>query len=90
MQYTHAHTHNGIQLSHKKDEIMPFAATWRNLEITIPSEVRQKRQISYDITHVEFTFKTMIQMSLFTKQKDSQISKTNMVTKKQMWMRGIN
>ena len=36
-----AHTHNGIQLSHKKDEIMSFAATWRDLEITIPSEVSQ-------------------------------------------------
>ena len=38
---THAHTHNGIQLSHKKDEIMSFASTWRDLEITIPNEVSQ-------------------------------------------------
>ena len=43
--------HNGILLSHKKNEIMPFAATWLDLGIIILSEVRQ-RQISYDITYM--------------------------------------
>ena len=39
------HTYNGILLSHKKSEIMPFAAIWMDLEIIILNEVSQ-RQIS--------------------------------------------
>ena len=30
--YTYIHTYNGILLGHKKDEILPFAATWIDLE----------------------------------------------------------
>ena len=37
------HIYNGIRLSHKKNEIMPFAATWVYLEIIIISEVSQKK-----------------------------------------------
>ena len=35
----------------KKNEIMPFAATWMDLKIIILSEVGQ-RQISYDIAYM--------------------------------------
>ena len=37
----------------KKNEIMPFAATWMNLESVIQSEVSDgKEEIPYDIPHM--------------------------------------
>ena len=48
---------------------MPLAATWMDLEIIILSEVRL-RQISYDIIYM-WNLKKMIQMNLFTKQKQT-------------------
>ena len=41
------HIDNGILLSHQKNEIMPFAATWIQLEIILPSEVNQKDKDKY-------------------------------------------
>ena len=47
--YRHSHTHtyiySGILLSNKKKEIVPFAATWKDLEIIILREVRKIRKI---------------------------------------------
>ena len=37
--------HNRILLSHAKNEIMPFAATWMDAEIKAISEVKSKTNI---------------------------------------------
>ena len=41
--HIHTHTHTGILLCHKENEIMPFVATWIDLQIIILSEVSQKK-----------------------------------------------
>ena len=43
------HIYNGILLSHKKNEIMPLAAAWMDLEIVILSEVCQTEKDKYDM-----------------------------------------
>ena len=59
--------YNRLLLSHKKNEIMPSLVTWMDLEITILTEVRE-RQIGY---HLHMGSKNMIQINLFTKQKQT-------------------
>ena len=46
--HTHTHTRSGILLSHKNG-IMPFSATWMDLEIIILSEISQKEKDKYHI-----------------------------------------
>ena len=50
--HTHTHTYNGLLLSHKKNEMKPFATTWMYLEIIMLSDVIQKQQKTntYDVT----------------------------------------
>ena len=52
----------------KKNETMPFAATWIDLEINILSKVRQRKTNTY---HLYVESKKVIQMNLFTKQKET-------------------
>ena len=47
---------------------MPFAATWMDLEIIIPSEVGQTEKGKYHIS-LYGESKKMIQMNLLTRQK---------------------
>ena len=52
----------------KKNEIMPLAVTWMDLEIIILSEVIQTK-INIIWYHLDVVSRKMIQMNLFTKQK---------------------
>ena len=59
------HIYSGILLSHK-NEIMPFAAIWMDLELIILSAVRKREKQIY---HSYVESKKVIEMNLFTKQK---------------------
>ena len=50
--------HNGILLSHKKNEIMPCAATWMDLEVTILSLVSQIKKDKYHMISLMWNLKT--------------------------------
>ena len=43
------YVYNGIQLSHEKNEIMPFAATWIDFEMIILRGVSQKENDKYHV-----------------------------------------
>ena len=45
--------YSGILLSHKKSEIMPFAATWMDLEIITLSELKTKSNTTWYYLYVE-------------------------------------
>ena len=60
------HIYSGILLNHKKNEIMPFAATWMVLAVIILSEVSQTEKDKYHM-HLYVESKKLIQMNIFTK-----------------------
>ena len=45
--YIYIYIYNGILLSHKKNKIMPFAATWMDLEGIMLSEISQTEKDKY-------------------------------------------
>ena len=60
------HIYTGILLRHKKDEILPFSATWMDPEIIILSEVTQ-RKTNIMLYHLSRESEKKTQMNLFTK-----------------------
>ena len=48
--YTHTHTHTGYYLAIKKNEILPFATTWMELEGIMLSEISQSEKDKYHMT----------------------------------------
>ena len=55
----------------KKNEIMPFAATWMGPEIIILSEVSQKEKDKYHMISLICGVQNMTQMNISTKQKQT-------------------
>ena len=54
----------------KKNKIMPFPATWMDLETVILSEVSQTQKDKYHMISLTCGIKKKrVQMNLFTKQK---------------------
>ena len=60
--------YNGILLSHKRNEIMPSAATWMDLEIIILSKVSQKEKEKYHMISLTCGILSKTQMNIFMKQ----------------------
>ena len=53
--YIYIHTHKGILLIHKKNEIVSFVATWMDLEKVTLSKVRKRKTNTiWCLLYVEF------------------------------------
>ena len=75
-------TYSGILLSHK-NEIMPSAGMWTDLEIIL-SETRQTNQTSYDFSHMWNLIKKYIRTFYKKKKKSYRYQKNKlMVTKRE-------
>ena len=55
----------------KKNEVMPFAATWMDLEITLLSEVSQKEKDKYRMISLMCGISNTTQMTISMKQKQT-------------------
>ena len=62
----------------KKNEIMPFAATWLDLEFIILSEVSQTEEDKYMISLIYWTKKNDTNELIYKTETDLQTWKTNL------------
>ena len=74
--HTHTHAHTRMQVMEyysatNKNEIMPFVATWMDLQIIVLSEVSQKQKDKY-LKSLVYGIKNTTQMNLSTKHKQAQ------------------
>ena len=78
------HIYNRILLSHQKNEILPFATTWIDLEIITLSEVRwRKTNTTCDHVYVESKKNNSTNELIYKTETDSpDIENKLMVTKR--------
>ena len=62
------HRHNGISLSHSKDKILAFSATWVDLEIILLSEVSQAMRHQHQMLSLTCGIWKKDTMDFFAKQ----------------------
>ena len=75
----------------KRNEKIPFAATWRDLEMIIPSEGSQKKKDKHHVISLTRGIKNTTQMNLLTKQKtDSQREQTCGCQEGRRWCEGLS
>ena len=72
--------YNGILFDQKKNEIMPYAETWMDLEIIILSKASQ-RQISYAVAYM-WNLKKCTNELIYKTEIDSQTEKTRLPKEK--------
>ena len=64
-----AHIFNRTLLIHIKNEIMPFVATWMDLEIMILNKVNQREKNMYNMIMLICGIQKYDNINLYTKQK---------------------
>ena len=79
--YTHTHTHTHTMEYYsviKKNETMPFAAIWMDLEIIILSEVSQTEKDKYYMISHTWNLKNKTNELIYKTETDSYTRKTEL------------
>ena len=63
--------HNGISSAIEKNEIMPYAATWMDLEMVILSEVSQTEKEKYRMTSLWNPKRNDTKQFIYKAERDS-------------------
>ena len=65
------HTHRAVFLSLRKNETMPYVATWMDLESVILNDIRQTEEQKHLRSFILKIKNVMVQVLLLTNQKET-------------------